>query len=60
MRLLLVEDDKELQGQLRRMLEHQGNQVAVAEDGIEALYYVNDYEIDLAVIDLGVAKTGRH
>ena len=56
MRLLLVEDDKELQGQLRRMLEHQGNQVAVAEDGIEALYYVNDYEIDLAVIDLGLPK----
>ncbi|MFT5134415.1 MAG: two-component system response regulator PhoP [Gammaproteobacteria bacterium] len=56
MRLLLVEDDKELQGQLRRMLEREGNSVDVAEDGMEALYYINDYEIDLAVIDLGLPK----
>ncbi len=56
MRILLVEDDKDLQGQLCRLLEHSGNQVNVADHGIEALYFVNDYEIDLAVIDLGLPK----
>jgi two-component system response regulator PhoP len=58
MRILLVEDDKELQGQLQRRLEHMGNQVNVAEDGIEALYYIGEYEIDLAIIDLGMPKMG--
>jgi two-component system response regulator PhoP len=56
MRLLLVEDDGELRGQLRRLLQRSGYQVEVAEDGIEALYYLNEYEIDLAVIDLGLPK----
>ncbi len=56
MRLLLVEDDGELRGQLRRLLERSGYQVNVAEDGVEALYYLNEYEIDLAVIDLGLPK----
>jgi two-component system response regulator PhoP len=58
MQILVVEDDKELQGQLQRRLEHMGNQVSVAEDGIEALYYVGEYEIDLAIIDLGMPKMG--
>ena len=58
MRILLVEDDKELQGQLQRSLEQLGNQVSVSEDGVEALYYIGEYEIDLAIIDLGMPKMG--
>ncbi len=56
MRVLLVEDDKELQGQLQRRLELMGYQVCVADDGVEALFYIGEYEIDLAIIDLGLPK----
>jgi len=58
MRILVVEDDKELQGQLQRRLEHMGNYVNVAKDGLEALYYVGEYAIDLAIIDLGMPRMG--
>ncbi len=56
MRLLLVEDDRELQGQLQRMLERRDFQLNIAEDGIEALYHTGEYEIDLAIVDLGLPK----
>ena len=54
MRVLLVEDDKDLQGQLQRHLIQTGYQVNVASDGIEALYYMGEYEINLAIVDLGL------
>ena len=56
MRVLLVEDDKALQGQLRRQLEHLGYQVNVADDGVEALFNMREYHIDIAIIDLGLPK----
>jgi two-component system, OmpR family, response regulator PhoP len=56
MRILLVEDDKELQGQLGRRLEHMGYQLNLAQDGEEALFYISEYEIDLAIVDLGLPK----
>lgn len=56
MRILLVEDDLELQGQLQRKLSHLGHQVSVAEDGVEALFYVNEYDINLAIVDLGLPR----
>lgn len=56
MRILLVEDDLELQGQLQRKLNHMGYQVSVAEDGIEALFYINEYDINLAIVDLGLPR----
>ncbi len=56
MRVLVVEDDIELQGQLSRMLEHSGFQVNLAADGQEGLYYATDYDIDVAIIDLGLPK----
>ncbi len=56
MRILLVEDDKELQLQLQRMLERRDYQLNIAEDGIEALYHVGEYQIDLAIVDLGLPK----
>jgi two-component system response regulator PhoP len=51
-----VEDDRELQGQLQRRLEHMGYQVNTAEDGVEALFYIGEYDIDLAIVDLGLPK----
>ncbi|MFK7729997.1 MAG: response regulator transcription factor [Pseudomonadales bacterium] len=54
--LLLVEDDLELQGQLRRRFERLGHRVHATSDGYEALYYAKEYEVDLAIIDLGLPK----
>lgn len=56
MRILIVEDDKELQGQLQRRLQRVDYQVCVADDGVEALFFAGEYTIDLAVIDLGLPK----
>ena len=56
MRILLVEDDLELQGQLQRKLSHLGYQVSVAEDGVEALFYLAEYDINLAIVDLGLPR----
>ncbi len=56
MRILIVEDDKELQGRLQQILERHDFQVNLAEDGIEALYYAEEYDIDLAIVDLGLPK----
>mgnify|MGYP000515238117 CR=1 FL=1 len=56
MRILLVEDDKEIQGQLQKLLERREFQLSLADDGIEALYHVGEYEIDLAIVDLGLPK----
>ncbi len=56
MHILLVEDDLELQGQLDRKLNQLGYQVSVANDGVEALFYINEYDINLAIIDLGLPR----
>ncbi len=56
MDVLIVEDDKELQGQLERLLSNAGYNVQLAEDGPEALYYVREYNFDMAIIDLGLPK----
>ncbi|MBX2847173.1 MAG: response regulator transcription factor [Acidiferrobacterales bacterium] len=56
MRLLVVEDDLEIQGQLQRKLGQLGYQISVAADGVEALFYVSEYDIALAIIDLGLPR----
>jgi len=56
MRILLVEDDLEIQQQLQALFERREFQVNVASDGMEALFYAGEYEIDLAVVDLGLPK----
>lgn len=56
MRLLVVEDDRHLQEQLRALLTNTGYSVDVASDGQEGLYLGTEYEYDLAIIDLGLPK----
>lgn len=56
MHILIVEDDKELQGQLDRLLSNAGFRTQIAEDGPEALYYAREYSFDMALIDLGLPK----
>lgn len=54
MRILVVEDEQTLQDQLVSALSKKGFAVDSASDGAEALYFGEQYPIDLAIIDLGL------
>ena len=54
MRILVVEDDSGLQTSLAKILRGAGYAVDVSGDGIEGLYYGQEYPLDLAIIDLGL------
>jgi len=56
MRILVVEDEQALREQLRDQLHQRGYSVDVAADGEEGLYYLREYPLDLAVIDIGLPK----
>jgi len=54
MRVLLVEDDLALQGQLLNSLTKKGYAVDATGNGTDALYLGSEYPIDVAIIDLGL------
>ncbi len=54
MRILLVEDEPRLRGQLVDQLEARGYSVDAAADGEEGLFLGREYPMDLAIIDLGL------
>jgi DNA-binding response OmpR family regulator len=54
MRLLLVEDEVEIQSFLRRSLQEAGYQVEVASDGQMAERLAADIAIDILIVDLGL------
>ncbi|MCW8901768.1 MAG: response regulator transcription factor [Gammaproteobacteria bacterium] len=56
MRLLLVEDDRELVASLKKPLKDAGYVVDVAGDGIEGEYLGNENIYDIAILDLGLPK----
>ncbi len=56
MRILIVEDDKNLQSQLKQQLESVNYSVDTADDGEIGLYQGTEYQYDAAVIDLGLPK----
>lgn len=51
MRILLIEDDRELCLSLRSMLEQQGFEVTVSHDGEEGLFYLLENAHDLVLLD---------
>jgi DNA-binding response OmpR family regulator len=55
-RVLVVEDDREIAGALRRSLRLEGYDVRVAGDGEEALSESGVFEPDLVVLDLGLPR----
>ena len=54
MRILIVEDDVRLQDSVAGLLRDSGYAVDVSANGVEGLYYGEEFPIDLAVIDLGL------
>ena len=56
MRILIIEDELNLQQQLADTLRSQNYVVDTASDGEEGLYFAQEYPIDLAIIDLGLPK----
>lgn len=56
MRVLLVEDDQELSGQLQRRLQRESFQVCAAQDANEAQFFCRDFKIDVAIVDLGLPR----
>lgn len=54
MRLLLVEDEIDLQSKLQQRLQAKGFSVDVASDGKSALFHGSEYPVDLAIVDLGL------
>lgn len=54
MRILIVEDDPQLQDSVASLLREAGYAVDVSSDGTEGLYFGEEYPVDLAVIDLGL------
>ena len=58
MRVLVIEDEREILNQLTEVLKKAGFIVDTAEDGVQGLYYATEYPIDIAVVDLGLPKMG--
>lgn len=56
MKLLLVEDEEGLRGQLVDQFRARGFVVESAADGEEGLYQATELPLDLAIIDLGLPK----
>ena len=56
MRILLVEDEKELGLQLAAKLKQCGYLVDIAVDGEEGLFFGLEYPVDFAIIDIGLPK----
>lgn len=56
MRILIIEDEPNLQAQLATILRENDYVVDVASDGEEGLYFAKEYPVDLAIIDLGLPK----
>lgn len=54
MRILIVEDDSRLLLQLDQYMQSQGYSVDLADDGKKALFQLNEYDYDLAIIDVGL------
>lgn len=56
MKLLLAEDERELAGAIKRVLEYNNYDVDVAYDGISALEQLKDFKYDGAIIDIMMPK----
>ncbi len=50
--ILIIEDDAELQRMIKFILERDGHDVQVADNGVQALYQLNAHKPDMLILDL--------
>ena len=51
MKILLIEDDRELTDSMRFQLEKEGYETDICDDGEEGLYYMKERSHDLVILD---------
>jgi len=56
MRILLIEDDPDLQTHIKQSLEKESYIVDTSGDGNEGYFFATEYPIDAAIIDLGLPR----
>jgi len=56
MRILLIEDEKDLAMIVKQGLEEEGYVVEVAHDGEEGLYMAENYSVDVVILDIMLPK----
>ncbi|QPG04718.1 response regulator transcription factor [Salinimonas marina] len=56
MRILVTEDDSRLLTQLDALLQQHGYSVDLADNGKDALYLIQEYPYDVAIIDIGLPQ----
>lgn len=54
MRILLIEDEAQLQKQIQQQLEADGYMVDTCSNGEEGLFCASEYPLDAAIIDIGL------
>ena len=54
MRVLVIEDEADLQADIRQRLETEGYIVDASGEGNEGLYFASEYPLDAAIIDIGL------
>lgn len=54
MRILLIEDESLMREQIASRLAAEGHTIDQSGDGLEGLYLIQEYPLDLAIIDLGL------
>jgi len=54
MRILLIEDDPDLQAHIKQSLEKESYIVDASGDGNEGYFFATEYPVDVAIIDLGL------
>lgn len=54
MRILVIEDEADLQTQIKRRLNENGYLVDTSSDGEEGLYFASEYPFDAAIVDIGL------
>lgn len=58
-RILVVDDDREIVGAIKKRLELEGYEVVPAYNGLEALDVLMEQEIHLLIIDIMMPGYGR-
>ncbi|MCK5236424.1 MAG: response regulator, partial [Deltaproteobacteria bacterium] len=56
MRILLVEDEKELASVIKKGLEENSYSVDMAHDGVEGLFMAENYSADVMILDVMLPK----